>query len=104
MFVSTQHPGKEPLLLVLSELATTLQALLTTDARNAAQEAGWVRRCRHFDGATLVQTLVLGWLHEPHAPVDALVEVAADLGVTVSPQALDKRFTPAASRCLARVL
>jgi Transposase DDE domain len=91
-------------MLVLSELATTLQALLTTDARNAAQETGWVRRCRHFDGATLVQTLVLGWLHEPRAPVDALVEVAADLGVTVSPQALDKRFTPAGSHCLARVL
>jgi hypothetical protein len=30
--------------------------------------------------------------------------VAADLGVAVSPQALDKRFTPATSRCLARLL
>lgn len=91
-------------MLVLSELATTLQSLLTADAETAAQETGWVRRCRQFSGATLVQTLVLGWLHEPRAPVDALAEVAADLGVTVSPQALDKRFTPAASHCLARVL
>lgn len=91
-------------MLVLSDLAATLQDLLTTQARDAAQESGWVRRRRRFDGATLVQTLVLGWLHQPRAPLDALVEVAADLGVEVSPQALDQRFTPAASHCLARLL
>jgi hypothetical protein len=52
----------------------------------------------------LVQTLVLGWLQQPRAPVDSLVEVAAELGVEVSAQALDKRFTPAGTHCLARVL
>src|SRR5262249_24634897 len=104
MVVTTQQPGEEPLMLVLSDLAATLQDLLTTQARDAAQESGWVRRRRRFDGATLVQTLVLGWLHQPRAPLDALVEVAADLGVEVSPQALDQRFTPAASHCLARLL
>jgi len=81
-----------------------LQTLLTTEAEDAARATGWVRRCRQFGGATLVQTLVLGWLHDPRATVDGLVEVAADLGVEVSPQALDKRFTPAGSHCLARVL
>ena len=91
-------------MLKISDLAAHLQTLLTVEAEAAARETGWVRRCRQFRGATLVQTLVLGWLHDPHAPVDALVEVAADLGVEVSSRALDKRFTPAGSRGLARVL
>ncbi len=91
-------------MILVSDLATTLQTLLTDEAEAAARETGWVHRCRQFRGATLVQTLVLGWLHNPRAPVDGLVDVAADLGVHVSPQALDKRFTPAGSHCLARVL
>jgi DDE family transposase len=91
-------------LILVSDLAATLQTLLTDDAEDAARATGWVRRCRRFSGATLVQTLVLGWLHNPRAPVDGLADVAADLGIDVSPQALDKRFTPAGSHCLARVL
>jgi hypothetical protein len=91
-------------MIVLSDLAATLQTLLTDEAEAAARDTGWVRRCRQFSGARLVQTLVLGWLHQPRASVDALVEVAADLGAEVSPQALDKRFTPAATHCLARIL
>src|SRR4051794_39995566 len=104
MKVVTQHPTEEPLMILLSDLAATLQTLLTDEAEAAALETGWVRRRRQFSGATLVQTLVLGWLHKPRAPVDALAEMAADLGVDVSAQALDKRLTPAASHCLARVL
>jgi hypothetical protein len=91
-------------MIILSELAATLQTLLTDEAEAAARETGWVRRCRQFSGASLVQTLVLGWLHQPRAPIDGLVDVAADLGVHVSPQALDKRLTPAATHCLARLL
>jgi hypothetical protein len=90
--------------MILTDLATTLQTLLTDEAEAAARETGWLRRSRQFRGATLVQTLVLGWLHEPRAPVDSLVETAADLGVDVRPQALDKRFTAAGTRCLARLL
>jgi hypothetical protein len=91
-------------MLVLTDLAATLQTLLTDEAEDAARDTGCVRRQRAFSGATFVQTLVFGWLQQPRAPIDALAEVAADLGVDVSPQALDKRFTPAASHCLARVL
>jgi Transposase DDE domain len=81
-----------------------LQTLLTEEAEAAARETRWLRRARQFCGATLVQTLVLGWLDNPRAPVDSLVETAADLGVEVSPQALDKRFVAAGTHCLARLL
>jgi hypothetical protein len=91
-------------MLVFTELAATLQTLLTQEAEAAARETGCLRRRRKFSGATFVQTVVLGWLHSPQAPLEELAEVAHDLGVSVSPQALDQRLTPAASRCLARVL
>ena len=87
-----------------SDLAMTLQTLLTTEAEQAAREAGCVRRLRKLSGATFVQTLVLGWLHDSHASLDSLADFAADLGADLTPQALDQRFTPAASRCLATVL
>lgn len=87
-----------------SDLAMTLQTLLTTEAEQAARESGCVRRVRKLSGALFVQTLVLGWLHDPHASLDRLADFAADLGADISPQALDQRLTPAASRCLATVL
>lgn len=89
---------------VLSELASTLQTLLTTEADDAARASGCVRRVRQLSGATLVQTLVLGWLHDPQASLDGLADVAADLGANLSPQALDQRLTPATSQCLATLL
>lgn len=89
---------------VLSDLATTMQTLLTTEADDAARASGAVRRVRQFSGATLVQTLVLGWLHQPHASVDALTDLAAERGVLVTPQALDQRLTPATGQCLSQVL
>lgn len=91
-------------MLVLTDLAMTLQTLLTTEADEAARLTGCVRRRRRFTGASLVQTLVLGWLNHPHAPVDELAEFAADLDIEVTPQAIDKRFTASTSQCLARVL
>jgi hypothetical protein len=91
-------------MIIVSDLAVNVQTLLTDEAEAAARTTGWVRRHRQFSGATLVQTLVLGWLQQPRAPVDSLVEVAADLGVEVSAQALDKRFSPTGTRCLAQVL
>src|SRR2546425_1258968 len=80
MMVRTpHHPGEEPLLILVSELAATLQTLLTTEAEDAARATGWVRRRCQFGGASLVQTLVLGWLHDPRAPVDGLAWIAHHL-------------------------
>lgn len=89
---------------VLTDLATTLQTLLTTEAEQAARDSGCVRRVRKLSGATFVQTLVLGWLHDPHAALDGLADFAADLGADITPQALDQRLTPAATHGLATVL
>jgi hypothetical protein len=81
-----------------------LQHVLTDVAREAARSSGFIRRQRAFDGAQFVQTLVFGWLHKPQATLEELVDVAKDLGVSISPQALSERFSSTAVACLDRVL
>ncbi len=80
-------------------LADALQTLLTTIADQAAKDSGFVRRVRKITGAGFVQSLVLGWMADPHAKLE---DLAAPLGVT--DQSLQERFNAKAVDCLRRVL
>ncbi len=51
-----------------------------------------------------MQTLVFGWLSNPQATTEELAALAADLGVTISPQGLADHFTDPAVACLEQVL
>jgi hypothetical protein len=63
-----------------------------------------VQRTSPLGGATFSQTLVFGFLGNPQATLEELTHTAATLGVEISPQALDQRFTAAAAACLNQVL
>jgi len=88
----------------LTQVATAMQHVLTTVADEAARTSGCVRRPRVFTGASLVQTLVFGCLGTPLPSLDNLAQTAAALGVPVTPQAIDQRFTRATADCLQAVL
>lgn len=88
----------------LAQVARAMQRVLTEVAEEEARTCGFVRRRRCWSGASFVQTLVLGWLGEPAASLSALTQIAAKLGVRVSPQGLAQRFGPAAAALLERVL
>jgi Transposase DDE domain len=85
-------------------LAQTLQTLLTTTADHLAIATGCIRRHRKLSGATLVQSLVLGWLQQPAASLHQLAQMAATLGVTITPQGLDHHFTEETATFLQQVL
>src|SRR5439155_11401927 len=53
-----------------------------------------------ISGASFVQALVFGWLHDPAAPIEALADAAARDGRRVTPQALEQRLTPTAATFL----
>jgi hypothetical protein len=84
-------------------LAQTLQTLFTTTADQLAMSTGCIRRHRKLSGATLVQSLVLGWLQPPEASLHQLAQMAATLGGAITPQGIDHRFTKETATFLKQV-
>ena len=88
----------------IRSVSRALQQVLTDVADQAARARGCIQRQRKFSGTSLVQTLVLGWLQQPDASLTALACTARDLGVDLSPQAVDQRFTWSLAPCLEQTL
>ena len=78
---------------ILTQVSDIMQKVLQQSANEAAINCGAVRRRRKFDGSTLVQTLVFGWLQLPEASYTDLAETARALDVDVTRQAIVKRMT-----------
>lgn len=88
----------------LPQVGLALESVLTMIANSAARTTGFIRRQRHLTGAGFVQALVFGFLAHPQATLEQLAQSAANAGLTISPQGLAQRFTPAAAACLQQVL
>jgi hypothetical protein len=86
------------------QLPAVLRTVLTTTADTAARATGFVQRRSKLTGGHFVQTLLFGWLANPTASLTDLAQMAAVLGVPISPQGLAQRFSAAAAACLQQVL
>jgi hypothetical protein len=78
---------------IIETVARTLQSVLGADADALGRHSGVIQRQRQFSGATLLKTLVLTVMKSPQAQTDDFVATAARLGVTVTAEAIAKRFT-----------
>jgi hypothetical protein len=81
-----------------------MQTVLTSVANQAGRDTDFILREAKLRGSTFTQTLVFGWLADADATLEALAQTAGLLGVPLSPQALDQRFTEQAAACLEQVL
>ena len=89
----------------VKRLVPTLQHLFTTVAEEAAHASGCCQRTSgKFSGATLCQTLVFGVLEQPLPHLRSWCQVAAGLGIRVSPQAIDQRLNARTAAMLEQVL
>jgi hypothetical protein len=88
----------------IPQVSQTLHRVLTDVAEKAATTTGLVKRRSKLTGSVFTQTLVFGWLADPKASLSSLTQMAATLGVQLSPQALFQRFNPQAAGCLQQVL
>jgi hypothetical protein len=88
----------------IPQVARAMREILTTTAAEAGRTTRFVQRLSPLNGATFSQTLVFGFLGNPQATLEELTQTAAALGVEISPQALDQRFTASAAACLHQVL
>jgi hypothetical protein len=87
----------------VAEIGQALKRVLTETATQAARATGFVQRASKLTGAGFVQTTVLGWLQNPNASLSQLSQVAAALGISLSPQGLDQRFSKESAALLAAV-
>lgn len=88
----------------IPQVARAMREILTTTAAEAGRATRFVQRTSPLNGATFSQTLVFGFLGNPQATLEELAQTAAALGVEISPQALEQRFTASAAACLHQVL
>lgn len=80
---------------IIGQVAVALQRALGTALDEIGRQTGVIQRQRKFSGASLLQMVVLTVWKSPHATTDEFVATAAQLGVTVTPEAVEKRFTNA---------
>ena len=88
----------------IAQVSTTLQCLFTSTANTLARETGFVQRASKLTGAHFAQALLFGWLQHPQATLQQLAQMVGSVGVPISPQGLEQRFTPAAAQFLRRLL
>jgi Transposase DDE domain len=79
---------------IIGKVVKILQTALGVPLDEIGRQTGVIKRQRKFSGSTLLKTIVLTLLKYPNAKPDQFVATAAQLGVLVSPQALEKRFSP----------
>src|SRR6266480_583143 len=89
---------------IVADVAEAMQIVLTSTAEAAACNSGFVQRRSKLTGPAFVQTLTFGWLSNPEATLEDLAQTASTVGVSISPQGLDQRFTPQAAACVLAVL
>jgi hypothetical protein len=87
------------------QTSEAMQWVVQEYPRQIERETGFVQRSSaQLDGPTFVQSLVFGWMDRPDASYTQLRHVAATLGVSVSKQAVEQRFSQASVDLLKAVL
>lgn len=79
----------------LSNVVGALQATFGPAAEQANLQTQVVKRRRKFTPVTLAQSFIMALLAKPHAGAQEIATMAATLGVEVSPQAVEQRYTAA---------
>src|SRR6266566_3609450 len=89
----------------IPQVSDLMQTILTSRAKALERETGFVERSTvQLDGPIFSQTIVLTWMHTAEASYTQLRHTAASLGVQVSNQAIEQRFSEASVRLLRALL
>jgi hypothetical protein len=78
---------------MIAKVGDALQRLFGEIAESVGEVVPIVIRQRKFTASSLARTFVLGFLQNPRASDEQLAQVAAECGVTVTPQAIEQRHT-----------
>lgn len=104
MWVPNPIKPEVSLMSTITCVAERMQAVLCDAADRLAIELGFVKRVRKFIGSTFAQAMVFAGLSSPQTSYTDLVQGAAAVGVKVSIQGMEQRFTEKAAIFLQRLL
>lgn len=88
----------------ITQIMEAMQTVLTEEADRLGRETGFIRRQVKWSGRSFVQTLTWGFLSNPQASYSELSQSAATLGLGISNQGLEQRFTETAAIFVCQVL
>lgn len=77
---------------LLPQVQEAIERVLTTAATALAHPTVFLQRQGKLSGADYARLVVLGWLQNPAASLEALVQFGADLDIELSAQGLDQRL------------
>lgn len=80
-----------------------LQSLVGSWAEEADRVSGAVQRKRKFTVSTLAATFIFGFLRKPLATARDLAQMAAVVGVEVTEQGIERRYSPELARFLREI-
>ncbi len=85
----------------ISQVSSEMETILSQRAKALERSTGFVQRSTaQLDGPIFAQSTVLTWMHHPQAGYAHLRITAASLGVSVSKQAIEQRFSASSARLL----
>lgn len=79
---------------MIQEVRRCVQSLVDSVANEVARECRVIKRVRKFNASSLAATFLFGFLQNPRASDEQLAQMAGVLGVQVTPQAVEQRFSP----------
>jgi len=88
----------------ITRIAVGLQGLFGEKADQMARETGFIQRQVTVKGSGFVQALVFGFLGNPELTYGGMSQSAATVGMTISPQGIEQRFTDQAVGFMERML
>ncbi len=88
---------------IINKVAVLLQSSLGSKLDEIGRATGVIRRQRKFSGASLLKTMVLTVMKTPRPHTNDFVATAALLGVNVTAEAIEKRFSEKLVAHFARV-
>lgn len=80
----------------IAQMSQSLQQFFGKATDETARRTKFVQRESKMTGSKFLQTWVLGFLQHPKASLNILCQVAADLGVDITKQGIQKRLTSSA--------
>ena len=88
----------------ITQISRHLKSVLTESAQRASAAVALVQRQRQVSSTNLVQTLVLGWWHNPDISLEGLTQFGKSVNLSISAQGLDQRLNETTANYLKAVL